>query len=170
MLFLDNTQAKATELRLRGRTRKGDGPSIVLFYKSGTTDYALASAAIIAALGNFKEAFLNCTDLPWGDYWHRQNTQWSDFYRWGQGLGEHRRLHDTPGHRFDALEHCQLHQLLIWVFQLGWDSKLFAEPGRCCLHFSHDDRVDIFRINEKRGLVQKLRKLGFHRADEKAQL
>jgi hypothetical protein len=168
MIFLDQTQAETAELRLRGRAKNGDSPRIVLFYKSGATNYLLASAAIVEALGDFKEALLNCTDLPWGDYWGRQNARWEDFYRWRQGLGEHRRLSDAPGHRFNALEHCHLQQLLIWIFQLGWDARLFATPGRCCLHFSHDDHVDLFRVKGKRSLVRELHRLGFWKAGEQA--
>jgi hypothetical protein len=168
MIFLDQTQAEAAELRLRGRPKKCDEPSIVLYYKSGTINYALASTAIARVLGDFKEALLNCTGLPWGDHWEDQNALWADFYRWRQRLGEHRRLFDAPGHQFKALEHCKLQQLLVWVFQLGWDAELVARPGRCCLHFSHDDRIEIYRINEKRRLVRDLLKLGFHEAGEKA--
>jgi len=167
MRFLDKSESNQAALKLTGRTKNHNEPEFVLYYNSGRTDYEKASNAIAKSIGNFEVAFLCCIDSIFGDdVRDGVNTEerWQPFYRWRRHLGEPRRLYHTPGHQFDSNEATLLQQTLVWTFELGWDACLFANPGRCHLFFSHNDRVEIFRVREKRKLVRNLEKLEFHQA------
>ncbi len=169
MRFLDKSES--TALRLTVRPKKHNEPEFVLYYESARTDYVKASDKIAESIGNFEVAFLHCIDLPFGDGVEdgvKTDERWQAFYRWRRHLGEPRRLYHTPGHQFDANEATLLQQTLVWVFELGWDARLYANPGRCHLFFSHDDRVEIFRVRErrKRKLVSDLEKLKFCQVGE----
>ena len=107
---------------------------------------------------------LICTDLPWGDFWNDDDKRWKSFYEWRRALGATARLHDVPGHEVDMHEIEPLRQAIAWALNLGWDAELFGSRGRYRLRLSHNDWIDIFRVQDKR----KLKRLGFSVAGEGA--
>jgi len=107
---------------------------------------------------------LICTDLPWGDFWNDDDERWKSFYEWRRALGATARLHDVPGPEVDGHEIEPLRQAIVWALNLGWDAELFGSRGRYRLRLSHNDWIDIFRVQDKR----KLKRLGFSVAGEGA--
>jgi hypothetical protein len=167
MRFLGRAEAARVVRKLERQSGKAS-PQITLFYTSGATDYWAAAGAIVGALGAFDQATLICTGLPWGDFWNDDDKRWKSFYQWRSALGATARLHDTPGHEVDVHEIEPLRQTIAWALNLGWDAELFASRGRYRLRLSHDDWLDIFRVQNKRQLKRKLQRLGFRVAGEGA--
>jgi hypothetical protein len=167
MRFLDRAEAARVVRKLERQSGK-TSPQFTLFYTSGATDYSAAASAIIGALGAFTQATLICTDLPWGDFWNDDNKRWRSFYEWRRALGATARLHDVPGHEVDMHEIEPLRQAIAWALNLGWDAELFGSRGRYRLRLSHNDWIDIFRVQDKRKLTRKLQRLGFRVAGKGA--
>jgi len=165
MRFLDRVDAARVARKLERQTGK-TSPQFTLFYTSGATDYSAAASAIVDALGAFNQATLICTDLPWGDFWNDDNKRWKSFYEWRRALGATTRLHEVPGHEVDGHEIEPLRQAIVWALNLGWDAELFGTRGRYRLRLSHNDWIDIFRVQDKRKLKRKLQRLGFRVAGE----
>jgi hypothetical protein len=128
--------------------------------------FAFGIWSMIDALGAFDQATLICTGLRWGDFWKDDDKRWKSFYEWRCALGATARLHDTPGQEVNVYEIEPLRQAITWALNLGWDAELFASRGRYRLRLSHDDWVDIFRVQNKRELKRKLQRLGFRVAGE----
>jgi hypothetical protein len=167
MRFLDRADAAQTIRKFEGGRGKGS-PQITLFYTSGATDYGAAAGAITDALGDFGQATLICTGLPWGDFWKDDDKRWKAYYEWRRTFGATARLHDAPGHEVDTHEIELLRQVIVWALRLGWDAELIASRGRYRLRLSHDDWIEIFRVPNKRELKRRLVRLGFRVAGEGA--
>jgi hypothetical protein len=161
MKFLTHDEAQSEASRLIKHRANSKGDYLPLYYSSGGTDYVAAAEEIVDALCDFKECLFWCTDLPWGDFWGDNDARWSKFYRWRRRLGEVRRLHASPGHLFGANERHLLVETIRVAFYLGWDAQILACPGRRKILMSHDDRVEIHRVPNKRQLVKELQILGF---------
>ena len=164
MQFLDRDEAKLQEEKLRRQIADRPRPKLVLYYKSGHRDYADAANAIATAAGAFTEATLHFLFCVSGDGWNddlADSERWAEYRRWRSANGEHRRLYDAPGHRFEAGETVQLASVIQFALRLGWDALIAAKPGRQILFLSHDDRMEIYRGFEWRRLGEKLIKLGY---------
>ena len=166
MHFLAKDQAASLERKLQLQIADKPRPKLVLYYKSGDRDYSHAAKAITASIGAFDEAtvlFLFCVA---GDGWSEGNAGsecWRRYRHWRKARGEHRRLYDAPGHRFECDEGDSFSEALGFALRLGWDALVSAKPGRQLLCLSHDDRMEIYRGFEWRGLAERLVALGYWR-------
>jgi hypothetical protein len=139
-------------------------PKITVYYESGPRDYRPAAEMIVWALGQFDQAVLIFLSSPWGDGWGETeiaNPRWQRYRQWRQGLGETRRLNDSPGHVAEKGEAAQIQAAIEFALTLGWDAIVAAEPRCTRLFLSHDDRLEIYRCSKWRGLEKRLARLGY---------
>jgi hypothetical protein len=159
MHFLGSFETKRLERQLRPEI--AGRPKLVLYYDSGHRDYAVAADAITASIGTFARVmmlylFSISTE---GDGTER----WVRYQRWRIANGETRRLHEAPGHLFEAHEGRQLSDAIAFALEIGWDALLSATPGRQLMVMSHDDRIEIHRGFGARPLADELIALGYWR-------
>jgi hypothetical protein len=169
MKFLTREDADLLEEKLRRELAEHPEPKFVLYYESGSRDYSRAADAIARSAGRYSEATLLFLFSVSGDGWseHEMNDErWVRYRRSRAAHGDSSRLHDTPGHRFDANEGKPLSEMIAFALELGWDALVTTKPGRQLLFLSHDDRLEIHRGFSGGALVKELITLGtWRRAD-----
>jgi hypothetical protein len=164
MHFIARDEAMLLVKQLRRQIAGKPKPKLILYYNSGRRDYADAAHAITGSIGEFTEATLHFMFCVSGDGWSEGNAtdeRWLRYRQWRAANGEHRRLYDAPGHRFEPHEARLLSNVIEFSLQLGWDALIVAKPGRQLLFLSHDDRIEIYRGFEWRRLAEKLIALGY---------
>ncbi|MGJ5095227.1 hypothetical protein ACQR18_24350 [Bradyrhizobium oligotrophicum] len=159
MRFLPRAETRALEQRLGREVASHGGPKSILYYESGKRDYSAAANAIAQAAGALSEATLLFLFSLSGDGYGEHDAhdeRWRGYRRWRTEHGETRRLHDAPGHRFEAAEAALLSELIGFALDLGWDAVLTAKPGHQLLVLSHDDRLEVYRGFGGGALVRQL--------------
>jgi hypothetical protein len=133
-----------------------------VYYQSRLPVAHQASEALSASQGDFETCLLWAHDLAWGDRSSEEHppTDWAEYRRWRETLGERRSLHGAPGHLFDAGEHAALAKVIEWAICMGWDALIAAKPAKAVVHLSHDDRITIYARSKPSELIAQLTALG----------
>ena len=166
MRFLARDDARLLEKKLGREIAEHTSPKSVLYYESGSRDYAAAANAIARSIGKFSEAtlvFLYCLS---GDGWDgpaASRDGWTRYRKWRTANNEERRLYEAPGHCFKPNEVERLSKAIEFSLELGWDALIAAKPGRQLAFLSHDDRLEIYRGFSNGLLVRQLTGLGYWR-------
>jgi hypothetical protein len=82
----------------------------------------------------------------WGIWPSSEN--WQIYYRLRQSYGDHRELHDAPGHLFLNFEKDDLASFLQIAMLNGWGGYVLFEADYLNAFFSHDEYIDFFPVNE----------------------
>ena len=166
MKFLARDEANLLEKKLRREIAEYGDPKFVLYYESGSRDYAAAANAIVLSIGKFSEATLVFLYCLGGDGWDEpaaSSESWRRYRKWRAANNEDRRLYHAPGHCFEPNEAEQLSKTIEFSLELGWDALIAAKPGRQLAFLSHDDRLEIYRGFSGGLLVRQLTGLGYWR-------
>jgi hypothetical protein len=165
MHFLTREEARVLEKRLHRQIAEQPKPKLVLYYDSGSSrDYASAAHAIAASIGTFTQATVLFQFCVTGDGWNediQHHEGWRAYRTWRNAAGETSRLYDAPGHLFDADEPARLARVIHFALELGWDALIATTPKRQLAFLSHDDRMEIYRGFDQRGLAAQLIGLGY---------
>lgn len=89
----------------------------------------------------------------WG-IWGGEN--WHLYYRLRQSYGDHRLLHEAPGHLFLDFETDDLASFIELSMLNGWGGYVLNESNYANLFFSHDEFIDFF--SEDKGLLDQVEK------------
>ena len=133
MKFLARDEASLLEKKLRREIAEHAGPKSVLYYESGSRDYAAAANAIALSIGKFSEAELVFLWCLGGDGWDEPSASresWRRYRGWRAANNEDRRLYEAPVHRFEPNDVEQLSKTIEFSLELGWDALVAAKPGR----------------------------------------
>jgi len=83
----------------------------------------------------------------WGIWPSSEN--WHLFYRLRQSYGEHRLLHEAPGHLFLNFEYDDLATFLQVAILNGWGGYVLTEADYVNVFFSHDEYVDFLASDDQ---------------------
>jgi hypothetical protein len=161
MHFLGPFETKRLEKLLRPEI--AGKPKLVLYYDSGHRDYAAAADIITASIGAFASVTMLFLFSISTDGEGTADERWIRYQQWRIANGETHRLHDSPGHLFEAHEARQLSEAIAFALEIGWDALLSATPGRQLMALSHDDRIEVHRGFGGRSLADPLIALGYWR-------
>lgn len=78
----------------------------------------------------------------WGIWPSSEN--WHLYYRLRQSSGDHRLLHEAPGHLFLEHEAEDLASYLQLAMLNGWGGYVITHAGYANLFFSHDEYIDFY--------------------------
>lgn len=83
-------------------------------------------------------------------------SNWHLYYRLRESYGDHRLIHNAPGHLCLNYETEDLATLIYLTMLNGWDASLIPELDYVSLTFSHHRIIDVFSDNSD--LVEEVRK------------
>jgi hypothetical protein len=82
----------------------------------------------------------------WGIWASSENLHL--YYKLRQSYGDHRLLHEAPGHLFLEYEMEDLASFLQIAMLNGWGGYLLTDAGYLNAFFSHDEYIDFFAEND----------------------
>lgn len=98
----------------------------------------------------------------WGIWGGSEN--WHLYYRLRQHYGDHRLLHEAPGHLFLSYEAEDITSFLQLAMLNGWGGYVLTHANYANVFFSHDEFVDFFSTNQ--GILDRVKKeLGSNKAE-----
>jgi hypothetical protein len=130
-------------LRGRKRSKPDEDPALAVetlqYSRKSTQVYAL-SLWISTSLTYRQPALLWITE--WGIWPSSEN--WHLYYKLRQSYGDHRLLHEAPGHLFLEHESEDLASFLQLAILNGWGGYFLAGSNHVNAFFSHDEYIDFY--------------------------
>ncbi|HEV2487914.1 MAG TPA: hypothetical protein VGT08_20510 [Terracidiphilus sp.] len=82
--------------------------------------------------------------LLWMTEWGIWGANWHLYYRFRQSYGDHRLLHEAPGHLFLEYESEDLASFLQLAMLNGWGGYVLTQANYVNAFFSHDEYIRFF--------------------------
>lgn len=77
------------------------------------------------------------------------SENWHLYYKLRQGYGDHRLLHEAPGHLFLPHEREDLASFIQLAMLNGWDAYILPELDYVTAFLSHDEFIDFYAKKEE---------------------
>jgi hypothetical protein len=152
---LSQAEANSKLLHL-GRARKNLEPRGWVYYESGTSDYARIASTIANHVSDWSTVLFLIESNPFG--WPAQEHMSSARYEpWlKSGLAVLDSFNSAPpcGFEFERAKQSQFESMFVLALTYGWDVHVVFSPGRLDLYHSHDNRIEIWRGSNWRGLLE----------------
>lgn len=131
----------------RGRTKPELVPDVRterIEYPNKAYGYCFIANWVAANLAYRRPVLLLITE--WGVWGSSEN--WHLYYKLRHSYGDHRLLHEAPGHLFLEYETEDLASFLQIAMLNGWGGYVLTEANYTNAFFSHDEYFDFFDDNQ----------------------